>query len=112
MHWRRQARADGREKAPVWDERRAARYAARKAITRGAADSEPFVKTDVYDRDDWRCGLCAEGVDRELIWPDPMSVSLDHVVPLSKGGTHTLDNVQCAHLVCNLQKGARVTVRA
>ena len=43
-------------------------------------------------------------VDKDLMWPDPMSASLDHIVPLSRGGTHTLDNVQLAHLACNERK--------
>lgn len=109
MHWRRQARAEGREKAPAWDERRAARHAARRALERGAPNAEPFSKIDVHERDGWVCGLCREPVDRSLSWPEPLSASLDHILPLSKGGEHTLDNVQCAHLVCNLQKGATQT---
>jgi 5-methylcytosine-specific restriction endonuclease McrA len=32
---------------------------------------------------------------------------MDHIVPISKGGTHTLDNVQMAHRFCNLSKGNR-----
>lgn len=31
--------------------------------------------------------------------------SIDHVVPLSKGGTHTWDNVHLAHKRCNMAKG-------
>jgi 5-methylcytosine-specific restriction endonuclease McrA len=30
---------------------------------------------------------------------------LDHIIPLSAGGAHTLDNVACAHRSCNLEKG-------
>jgi 5-methylcytosine-specific restriction endonuclease McrA len=30
-----------------------------------------------------------------------------YIVPLSKGGTHTYDNVQCAHFGCNSRKGNR-----
>ncbi|WP_423797180.1 HNH endonuclease [Mycobacteroides abscessus] len=36
-----------------------------------------------------------------------MSASLDHVVPMSLGGDHLSTNVQCAHLKCNMDKGAR-----
>jgi hypothetical protein len=38
--------------------------------------------------------------------PDRMSVSLDHVVPLSRGGSHSWENVRCAHLSCNVAKGS------
>ena len=33
---------------------------------------------------------------------------LDHVVPLSKGGTHTLTNVVWSCSTCNLAKGAKI----
>lgn len=34
----------------------------------------------------------------------PKSVSLDHVTPVSKGGSHTRDNTQATHLLCNQKK--------
>jgi 5-methylcytosine-specific restriction endonuclease McrA len=61
----------------------------------------------VFDRDGWVCRICGNGVDQKLRHPDPMSPSVDHVVPLCRGGTHTWDNVACTHLQCNLQKGDR-----
>ncbi|SDN79254.1 HNH endonuclease [Geodermatophilus sp. DSM 45219] len=51
------------------------------------------------------CGLCGDAIDRSLPWPDPESASLDHILPLSKGGAHDQSNVQWTHLVCNLRKG-------
>lgn len=68
---------------------------------------EQFNKWDIYDRDNWTCGICLDPVDPELTYPDPMSVSLDHVIPLSKGGGHIPSNTQCSHLSCNVRKGAR-----
>jgi HNH endonuclease len=61
-------------------------------------------KLQVYERDEWRCGLCGDPVDREAKWPSAMSASLDHIVPMSAGGSHMYENVQCAHLRCNLIK--------
>lgn len=58
----------------------------------------------VFDRDGWQCGICGKQVDPDLEFPHPKSVSLDHIVPLAKGGTHTWGNVQCAHLECNRTK--------
>ena len=54
-----------------------------------------------------RCPLCGEDIDRTLKWPDPMCASLDHIVPLALGGTHEQSNLQWAHLVCNIRKGAK-----
>lgn len=108
MHWRRAARAEGREEPPQWDERRKANWQKRSALKRGAAAAERFTVAGIFERDGWTCGICLEPVEAGLVWPDPMSASLDHVVPLSAGGAHTPENVQCAHLVCNTRKGARL----
>ena len=59
----------------------------------------------IYERDQWICQLCDEKVDKFLKWPDSLSPSLDHIIPLSKGGSHTMKNVQCAHLICNIKAG-------
>jgi len=55
------------------------------------------------------CGLCGKSIDLGLRWPDPLSPSRDHIVPLANGGSHMDTNVQVAHLVCNVRKGARAT---
>lgn len=68
---------------------------------------EDFDKYEVYARDGWICGICSEPVDHNLGYPDPESVSLDHIIPLSRGGGHTASNTQCSHLSCNVRKGAR-----
>lgn len=107
MHWRRKARAEGREANPVWDEGRKAQYHKRRAQKRGT-QVEDLRPIDIYERDIWLCGLCVTPVDPDSAWPDPMSPSLDHIIPLSKGGTHTYENVQLAHLTCNVSKGNRI----
>ena len=64
------------------------------------------------DRD--RCKICGKKVD----WKDFKEVensfivgklypSIDHIKPVSKGGTHTWDNVQLAHMYCNTTKSDR-----
>lgn len=58
----------------------------------------------VYLRDGWICQICHEKVDKKFKYPNPKSASLDHIIPLSKGGTHTYKNVQLAHFVCNITK--------
>lgn len=57
-----------------------------------------------------RCGICDEPMDRDLRHPDPMSKSVDHIMPLARGGSHSQDNLQWAHLICNIRKGARLPV--
>lgn len=62
---------------------------------------------EVFERDGWLCGICGKSVSKELRWPDPMSASIDHVQPLSLGGAHTMDNLRCVHLRCNIVRGNR-----
>lgn len=53
------------------------------------------------------CPLCGDELDRTIKYPDPLSASVDHIVPLSLGGTHEQANLQWTHLVCNIRKGAK-----
>lgn len=80
--------------------------AKRRAIERGAV-AEDFTHEEIFERDQWRCGLCGGKVDGSLDHPDPRSASLDHIVPFDAGGHHVRANVQCSHLECNLSKGTR-----
>lgn len=79
--------------------------ARRRARIRNA-EHESIDPRDVFERDGWICGICGTKVSRRLKYPHPRSASLDHIRPLAEGGTHTLGNVQCSHLACNLNKGA------
>lgn len=65
---------------------------------------EPFDPREVFARDGWMCGICHEPIDPALQYPDHRSVSLDHIIPLSRGGGHTRDNTQPAHFICNSTK--------
>lgn len=109
MHYRRWARSEGFEELPAWDDRRRANHHRRRALKLKlpADDIRPL---DVYERDGWVCQICMQPVDESVKWPDPMSPSLDHVTPLSKGGHHVWENVALAHLECNVRKGDRVSV--
>lgn len=69
---------------------------------------EKFDRREIFERDGWVCGICHEPVDKTLRHPDPMSASLDHIIPISKGGAHSRENAQCAHWLCNMSKGAKV----
>ncbi|MEV4939546.1 HNH endonuclease [Streptomyces zaomyceticus] len=82
--------------------------AERRQREREQADpSEVFRKADIYERDGWACWLCSEPINRSAVWPEPDSASVDHVVPLSRGGGHTMANARAAHLRCNLVKSDR-----
>lgn len=48
------------------------------------------------------CHICSQAIasTRDLHW--------DHVIPLSRGGTHSTDNLRPAHAACNLSKAAKL----
>jgi len=62
----------------------------------------------VFERDEGLCGICAEAIDLALDWPHRMSLTLDHIVPLARGGEHSYQNSQVAHAVCNSRKNDRI----
>jgi len=49
----------------------------------------------IVERDNWTCQICKEKIE------DPRDLTIDHIVPLSKGGAKTDDNLQAAHRWCN-----------
>lgn len=75
------------------------------------ADHRPGVRTE-YEHNRKRilasqdvCGICGKPVDKSLKYPDPYSASVDHIIPVSKGGhPSAMDNLQLAHLKCNRLK--------
>lgn len=72
---------------------------------RRAMEREAFVapvnRQAIYERDRWVCQLCRKPVARGKAVPHPKAPTIDHVVPLARGGTHEPANVQLAHYLCN-----------
>ena len=55
------------------------------------------------------CGICGKPVDMSLKYPHPMSKTIDHIIPISKGGHPSdLDNLQLAHWTCNRRKSDKI----
>lgn len=106
-HRRRQEKPHWRQ---LYPERAAAADARRRVLVANARTIEAFAPIDVHTRDNWTCKLCRQPIDPSIAWPDPMSPSVDHIVPLSRGGAHAMSNVQSAHLGCNSSKGDRLMV--
>ena len=60
-----------------------------------------FSRHNIYVRDGNRCQYCGKRFQTS-------ELSLDHVVPLSRGGPSTWENVVCACLPCNVRKGNKL----
>jgi hypothetical protein len=66
------------------------------------------LRARLADRDGWRCYRCKGPIDRRLRYPHPMSVSLEHIVPLAHGGApYDERNCTVSHLTHNQAAGAR-----
>lgn len=69
---------------------------------------DPSVKADdVFTRDGYVCRICGKPCDvNDKSWgtSGAMAPTVDHIIPLAKGGAHIWSNVQCAHAICNSYK--------
>lgn len=94
--------AANRDKARIWGRK--------SANTRRALTKQVFIEVVdprvVFERDKGQCGICMKVVDVNSQW------EVDHIVPISKGGTHCYANVQLAHRRCNRSKGAKAEMSA
>lgn len=79
----------------------------KRAIKAGASTGAPVRLAYIAERDGYKCHLCSKKVNMKLKAPHPMSPSMDHVIPLSRGGAHDPVNVSLAHLRCNTAKNNR-----
>ena len=59
-----------------------------------------FNRRNIFLRDEHRCQYCGERYPTQKL-------SLDHVLPRSRGGPTTWENIVCACLDCNVRKGGR-----
>jgi 5-methylcytosine-specific restriction endonuclease McrA len=83
-----------------YPEKYAANAQARRARVLGLFVEKVSVAV-LLRRDRRRCGLCQKLVAKK-------DASIDHIVPISRGGEHSYRNTHLAHLRCNKSKGAKL----
>lgn len=64
-----------------------------------------FTRKNIYRRDNNTCQYCGRKLRTE-------DLNLDHVVPLSRGGKNSWENVVCSCISCNMRKGNRTLKQA
>ena len=64
-----------------------------------------FNRRNVFLRDGHRCQYCGQRYSSTRL-------SLDHVLPRSRGGEDSWENIVCACLTCNVRKGHRTPTEA
>lgn len=65
--------------------------------------------TEVLNRGKWICGICGKPINPKLRHPQRMSGTMDHIIPLNRGGIHAYSNIQAAHYKCNSSKSDRLS---
>lgn len=61
-------------------------------------DAGPVDYEAVLDRDGYVCYLCGGGID------SPKNMHYDHIIPVTRGGPHSEDNISVTHASCNISK--------
>lgn len=81
----------------------------KKTLARQGALSSPRISVEIIaKRDSYICHLCNQLVDMDIKRTDKLGATIDHVLPISKGGLDTMENVALAHWICNIRKGNKV----
>ena len=60
----------------------------------------PFTRRNIFARDDHRCQYCGKRLPKH-------ELTIDHVMPRSRGGADTWENLVLACVKCNVRKGNR-----
>ena len=106
--WREKAR-EWRQANPDWKRELDRATQMRRRARKAAVTVEYVDPLHVFERDGWICQIC--GCDtRDKRNPAPDSPTIDHIVPISRGGPHSYANTQCLCRRCNRLKGASVDV--
>ncbi|HLC55069.1 MAG TPA: HNH endonuclease [Candidatus Nanoarchaeia archaeon] len=62
--------------------------------------NDPIKRQELFERDKWKCDYCGEEVTKD-------NATLDHLIPQSKGGKNTKDNLKTSCLLCNSIKSGK-----
>jgi len=81
-----------------------ARNRAKNVRRRGYRADARMRINEIAERDDFKCYLCGEDVDMSLPRRSKFGATIDHVIPLSRGGSDDVTNLRLTHWHCNCRK--------
>jgi hypothetical protein len=85
----------------------------RRRALKASVPTERWSRREILERDRWHCQvdtcLCPDGraIDPTLSGRTKWGASVDHIKPLTAGGSDVKGNLQAAHMECNRAKGTR-----
>jgi 5-methylcytosine-specific restriction endonuclease McrA len=62
----------------------------------------------LVERDGDKCFICEDPVDMSLPRTNRYGATVEHVIPLKRGGQDTPENLRLAHWICNVRKGSKL----
>ena len=78
---------------------------------KGSRSLSPSLRMAVLERDGWVCHLCGRRIGRTANANSAAGASVDHLVPVSCGGSDDLSNLAAAHRGCNSSRGVGGSVQ-
>lgn len=101
--------ASNRQHDECRDLARRARYRIKTLKRQGVKSLERITHEEIAERDGFVCHICGDLVDMLLPRTSRMGATLDHIVPISRGGVDSLDNLKLAHWICNVRKSNKLS---
>jgi 5-methylcytosine-specific restriction endonuclease McrA len=91
---------------------KAAEFNRKRRADKNSVEHVPYTVQQVLKKYGKNCHICGDLIDLKANrkvgkkgWEK--GLHLDHVIPISKGGPDTIENVRPAHGVCNIRKGSK-----
>lgn len=101
-------RSKDRHSQEYIEKRRAAHKKRRAAPGYIKPKHVPAIKAAIIKRDGWLCHYCGKPMrwkNGEKGRPEPRGLAtIEHLVPVSEGGSRELDNLVLAHKACNQEQ--------
>lgn len=76
-------------------------YTAKRRALLNNAKTEVVRYEDILSRDGLVCHICGDATSLD-------NLEFDHVIPVSKGGAHSNENIKVAHATCNKVKSDKL----
>lgn len=64
--------------------------------------AKQFIRKQLINKNGAVCAICGKPIGTMK------DCTIDHIIPISKGGLTTIENCQLAHKNCNVKKGDKI----
>ncbi len=91
------------ERQRQWRKEHSEEYRLNKKIYKHLRRARRWGQLGDFTKEEW-VGICEQHDYRCAICKERKDLTIDHIIPLSKGGTHEKDNIQPLCMACNQKK--------